>query len=188
MNRDELPQLLMRLPSLEGVSERGPKTSRERLVERADGEDAAAIGDLLSMAFEEPWDAERVGEELGPAQGVDASYVVRNGSKVIAVASSRRVPEIFPDMGYVHYVATDAAERGRGLGGAVTKAVLLHFASLGLSGAVLETDDFRLPAVRTYLRLGFVPEYRHETDQARWSEILPLVLDGVVPERRVVGA
>jgi hypothetical protein len=37
---------------------------------------------------------------------------------------------------------------------------------------VLETDDFRLPAVRTYLRLGFVPEPRTPGEARRWSKVL----------------
>jgi mycothiol synthase len=41
-----------------------------------------------------------------------------------------------------------------------------------LDQAVLETDDFRLPAVRTYLRLGFVPEPRTPGDARRWSKVL----------------
>jgi mycothiol synthase len=54
----------------------------------------------------------------------------------------------------------------------VTRRVLVHFADSGLDQAVLETDDFRLPAVRTYLRLGFVPEPRVAGDQTRWSKVL----------------
>ena len=45
-------------------------------------------------------------------------------------------------------------------------------AAAGLDQAVLETDDFRLPAVRTYLRLGFVPEPRTPGDARRWSKVL----------------
>jgi mycothiol synthase len=50
--------------------------------------------------------------------------------------------------------------------------VLAHFAAAGLDQAVLETDAFRLPAVRTYLRLGFVPEPRAPGDARRWSTVL----------------
>ena len=46
------------------------------------------------------------------------------------------------------------------------------FVAAGLDQAVLETDDFRLPAVRTYLRLGFVPEPRTPGDARRWSKVL----------------
>jgi mycothiol synthase len=64
------------------------------------------------------------------------------------------------------------AERGGRLGEVVTRRVLAHFAAAGLDQAVLETDAFRLAAVRTYLRLGFVPEPRAPGDARRWSTVL----------------
>ena len=166
----ELPQLFMRLPSLALSYPTNDPT------EEATPGDATAIAAVLSQAFDEPWDAERVRHELGPDGGVDVSYVVKENGVVVAVASARHLPDHYPGVGYLHYVGADAAKAGRGLGGFVSLAVLKHFRDEGLEAAVLETDDFRLPAIRTYLKIGFVPEYRHEQDQARWSKIFPLVL------------
>jgi mycothiol synthase len=36
----------------------------------------------------------------------------------------------------------------------------------------LLTDDFRLPAIKTYLRLGFVPFLFEEGMEQRWREVL----------------
>ena len=176
----ELPQLFMRLPRL------GPEhAAGDELSDRATPDDAPGIAALLSAAYEEDWDAARVLHELGPSEGVDATYVVRAGEDVIAVASARHLPEAFPGAGYLHYVAADNSSSGRGLGGVVTRGVLRHFLEEGLRSVVLETDDFRLPAIRTYLKIGFVPEYRHEEDQARWSKVLPAAAAGTrrVPSR-----
>lgn len=167
----ELPQLFMRLPRLSAEHAAG-----DELSERATPDDAARIATLLSAAYDEEWDAARVLQELGPSEGVDASYVVREGDVVVAVASSRHLEQTFPGVGYLHYVAADSVTSGRGLGGVVTRAVLRHFLEEGLVSVVLETDDFRLPAIRTYLKIGFVPDYRHEEDQARWSRVLPMVV------------
>ena len=43
----------------------------------------------------------------------------------------------------------------------------------GYPAAVLETDDFRIPAIRSYMKLGFVPVYdvRGEDHRARWSKV-----------------
>jgi mycothiol synthase len=82
------------------------------------------------------------------------------------------LPGRYPEAGYVHYVGARVSERGQRLGEVVTRRVLVHFAAAGLDQAVLETDDFRLPAVRTYLRLGFVPEPRTPGDARRWSKVL----------------
>ncbi len=166
----ELPQLFMRLPSL-ALSFPADDPS-----ELASPADAPEIATVLTEAFQELWDADRVRRELGPEDGVDASYVVREDNNVVAVASARHLPELYPDAGYLHYVGAYGAKAGRGLGRIVTLAVLRHFREEGLEAVVLETDDFRLPAIRTYLKLGFVPVYRHEEDQPRWSKIFPLVL------------
>lgn len=166
----ELPQLFMRLPSLMLAY------PVDNPSEQAMPDDAPGIAALLTEAFEEPWDVERVHRELGPAGGVDATYVVRDDGRVVAVASARHLSEQYPEAGYLHYVGAYRTEAGRGLGGLVTWAVLRHFRDEGLTSVVLETDDFRLPAIRTYLKIGFVPEYRHAQDQSRWSKIFPLVL------------
>jgi len=36
----------------------------------------------------------------------------------------------------------------------------------------LETDDYRLPAIKTYLNLGFEPLLVHENQRDRWRNIL----------------
>ncbi len=39
------------------------------------------------------------------------------------------------------------------------------------AGYNLCTDDWRLPAVKTYLNLGFEPEIIHESHPARWKAV-----------------
>jgi mycothiol synthase len=80
----------------------------------------------------------------------------------------------------VHYVGARYSERGKRLGEVVTRRVLAHFAAAGLHQAVLETDDFRRPAIWTYLRLGFVPEPRAPGDIVRWSRVLRNLTAGPV--------
>ncbi|HHY83306.1 MAG TPA: hypothetical protein GX505_11630 [Clostridiales bacterium] len=45
----------------------------------------------------------------------------------------------------------------------------------GWTSAVLETDDFRLPAIKTYFRLGFQPKFTHESHPDRWDKISRLI-------------
>jgi mycothiol synthase len=165
------PQLFMRLPEL---SDLPPAATLQpgytlRAAMPADHEQLAG---LLSEAFGDAWDAARVAAEFSPGNGVEATYVVVSPAGVVATAAARRLPDRYPQAGYLHYVGARASERGRRLGEVVTRRVLVHFADGGLNQAVLETDDFRLPAVRTYLRLGFVPEPRAAGDAVRWSKVL----------------
>jgi mycothiol synthase len=87
-----------------------------------------------------------------------------------ATASAYRQPE-WPDMGYLHYVGVRPAFTGRKLGALVSLIALWKFRAEGLKGAVLQTDDFRLPAIRIYLQLGFTPLMVHENQPARWDAV-----------------
>ena len=42
----------------------------------------------------------------------------------------------------------------------------------GRSRAFLRTDDFRVPALKTYLRLAFEPVISHDSHPGRWRMIL----------------
>jgi mycothiol synthase len=165
------PQLFMRLPELSDLPPAAPLPPGCSL-RAAVPVDHASIAEVLSEGFGDAWDAARVAQEFSAANGVEATYVVVSPAGVIATAAARRMPDRYPDAGYLHYVGARSSERGRRLGEVVTRQVLVHFADAGLNQAVLETDDFRLPAVRTYLRLGFVPEPRAAGDQLRWSKVL----------------
>ena len=165
------PQLFMRQPDLSGLPA-APALAPGYVLRPAVPADHEELADLLSEAFGDTWDAERVAGEFSPGNGVEVSYVVAAPAGVVATAAARQLPDRFPDAGYVHYVGARFSERGKQLGEVVTRRVLAHFAAAGLHQAVLETDDFRLPAIWTYLRLGFVPEPRVPGDVVRWSRVL----------------
>jgi mycothiol synthase len=161
----------MRLPELGDLPPAPPYEPCYAL--RAAGPaDHGQLAGLLSEAFGDRWDEERGAAEFSLGNGVEATYVVVSRVGVAAAASARRLPDRYPGAGYVHYVGARVSERGRRLGEVVTRQVLAHFVAAGLDQAVLETDDFRLPAVRTYLRLGFVPEPRTPGEARRWSKVL----------------
>ena len=135
--------------------------------------DEPAIAETLAESFEEEWDAARVRREFSDAADVPVTWLVEDAQGVIGVASERIMPETYPDAGYVHYVGVLGRARGRRVGAALTARCVQGFAERGLTTAVLETDDFRTPAVITYLRLGFVPTYRSDAERVAWSALLP---------------
>jgi mycothiol synthase len=175
------PQLLMRLPALSDLPP-ARSLSPGYTLRQAVPADYGQLAELLAEAYGDTWDAERVAGEFSLDNGVEAIYVVASPSaaaegsgqsnRVVATAAARYLPDRYPKAGYVHYVGVRVSERGKRLGEVVTRRVLVHFADAGLDQVVLETDDFRLPAVRTYLRLGFVPEPRAPGDAVRWSKVL----------------
>ena len=160
-----MAQLLMRRPDLAALP---PAPGG---VESADAGDVAGLTSLLEAAFEESWDGDRVQRDLLDDPSVRRTLIIRDGDAIVATASARVLPSQYPGAGYVHWVASDPTRRGQGIGFAVTVAVLHEFLTEGLTEAVLETDDDRLSAIRVYLGLGFVPQYRDDSHQLRWSKI-----------------
>ena len=76
-----------------------------------------------------------------------------------------------PETGTIHYVGVDPAYQGRRLGFWVTLAAMHHMREEGCRAVTLTTDDFRLAAIKTYLRLGFEPVLVHENQRDRWRAV-----------------
>lgn len=140
--------------------------------------DLAPLSITLSEAFGDPWPAERVRTELTEAPDVKAVYVVAWQGEPVATASSRYLPDCFPRSGYVHWVGTRPLHARKGLSAALMARVLQDFVERGYEDAVLETEDFRLSALRLYLKLGFLPVYevRGEDHRERWAAIFRALL------------
>ena len=138
----------------------------------AGAEDAPGLSAVLTAAFREEWDLDRVRRTLLDDEQVVAVYVIEaEGGRLVATASARLALEQFPGSGYLHWVGADPSVAGRGLGYQVTLAVLHDFAARDLADSVLETDDWRLPAIATYLKCGYVPEPREAVDNDRWEAV-----------------
>jgi mycothiol synthase len=140
-------------------------------------DDAEKLADLVTAAYDPehdtPWDAKRLRSELLEFPDVLRTWVIVDAEGLIhATASERLLPYIYPEgTGYVHLVGTLNASQGLGLGKAITLRVLQGFVERGLDKAVLNTADFRLAAVRLYLQLGFIPEYREDSERSAWSAL-----------------
>lgn len=77
--------------------------------------------------------------------------------------------------GYLHMVAALPECRGKGIGHAMLSFALEIMESAGCTHAVLTTDDFRLPAIKTYLDGGFRPVLYHDPEsdmKERWDAVI----------------
>lgn len=77
-----------------------------------------------------------------------------------------------PEFGWVS-VSPD--HQGRGLGYQVSLAALLFIRGLGYGETFLHTDDVRLAAIKTYLKLGFEPHLTHASHESRWAAVYALL-------------
>ena len=138
--------------------------------------DLPAVADVLNRAFlDEGWNPSRVRTALWDEPSVSKTLLLNFGGQPVATASARLQPERFPGSGYLHWVAVDPAHTGHRFGKYISLAVLHEFTVLGCGDAVLETQDHRLPAIKTYLNLGFLPEYLDEAHSERWRLIQALL-------------
>ncbi len=73
--------------------------------------------------------------------------------------------------GYIHMVCCLVEHRGRGIGRAMISLALTKLWERGAGPAFLTTDDFRLPAIKTYLEAGFLPDANTEEMKERWRKV-----------------
>jgi mycothiol synthase len=143
--------------------------------------DAAGLSSLLTAAFGEDWDVDLVRRRLLEADSVRAVYLIVDAAgRPVATASSRLGLPEYPGSGYLHWVGALPQAAGSGLGYQVTLAVLHDFANRGLTDSVLETDDWRLPAIATYLKCGYLPELREAVDDDRWRAVAAALRPGTL--------
>lgn len=82
--------------------------------------------------------------------------------------------------GFWHTVACNPEHRGKGLGHAMNAAALAYMEERGMETAHLITDDFRIPAIRGYLKVGFfpAPEQLEREDMAqRWADVMKMITE-----------
>lgn len=74
--------------------------------------------------------------------------------------------------GLIHMVACKPDFRGRGLGHLLSDVAIAALKREGMKTAHLTTDDWRIPAIKTYLKVGFRPDLETEADfRERWENI-----------------
>jgi len=170
-----MDQLLMRRPNLDALPPIPPLPQGYTLRTYQAG-DLEPLAELMHGAFDDPeWTSEKVREALVEAPDVKTIYIIDYQGKPVATASVRLIPDRFPGSGYVHWVAVAPDHRGNKLGYIVSLATLHEFARLGCKDAVLETDDQRLPAIKTYQSLGFKAVHVHESHLLRWAQIAEML-------------
>ncbi len=76
-----------------------------------------------------------------------------------------------PFGGELGWVASDPAHAGQGLGMAVCAAVTARFIGAGYHNIHLYTEDWRLAALKTYLKLGYIPFLYTPEMPERWRAI-----------------
>ena len=78
--------------------------------------------------------------------------------------------------GYVHMVAAKPEFRGCGLGSLMRRIAVSVLKKEGMRSAYLTTDDWRIPAIKGYLKAGFYPDLDSSEDYpSRWEKIYAII-------------
>lgn len=172
-----MTNLLMRRPNLRDLPPL-PALPDGYALRETQPEDIPAVAAVLDRAFADDswdqarsWDEARVAATLNEQEGVKQTLVVDFRGRPIATASARLRPDRFPGSGYLHWVAVAPDHREQRLGFFLSLAVLHTFRTLGCADALLETQDHRLAAIKTYLELGFLAQHPDESHRPRWDTI-----------------
>jgi len=180
MSNSHSPQLVMRRPSLDGLPPLSLAEGYE--LRHFTDNDEEGWNRLMDVVFERPQGTTDFSASMRASQLFqhDRVFVIVADGEVIATASGWHHPKFGARSGYLHWVAAHPDHRGKKLGRSVSVAAMHRMVQDGRNFVALETDDFRLPAVKIYLDLGFHPLLIHESQREHW----PVVLETLeYPER-----
>ena len=134
-------------------------------------DDFEAYNRLRVKAGFEAWTPEQMARALRQV-APDGFFLVEriDTGQLAASAMAQHDPRPeHPFGGQVGWVAADPEQKGKGLGMAVSAAAAARLIGMGYRRIYLLTDDYRLAALKTYLKLGFEPFMVSDDMPARWQ-------------------
>lgn len=169
---EPLPQLRMRFTRFDTLPEPPPLPEGYVIRPYRPGDEAGWAAVLTATGSLGQWDAQRVirllqGERHAVPEG--SFLATWHGLPVATTCTVVGPNEEKPEIGWVGVMPE---HQGHRLAFHLCLACLRFLRDRGVRECFLLTDDFRVPAIKTYLRLGFEPEVTHESHPARWQKIL----------------
>lgn len=105
----------------------------------------------------------------------DGFFIVLDENGGLVSSSAIQIGEHTPDSSTLHAVFTDNRHRGKGLGKAVTCMAVNYAVRHGIKTMYLTTDDYRIPAIKLYLGIGFAPVLYESDMSKRWRDIMRIL-------------
>ncbi|MHB0876883.1 MAG: GNAT family N-acetyltransferase [Anaerolineae bacterium] len=165
------PQLRMLLRSLDNLPPVAVPTGFE--LRRYHPGDQQAWVDLLNSTLSlGEWDLKRAEERMNGSVHVVADgvhFITKDGVPVATACLTHHDDMQEAELGWV---GVSPHFQGLSLGYSVCLATLHYTRERGYGAVVLFTDDHRLAAIKTYLKLGFEPQMVHDSHPERWREVL----------------
>ena len=151
--------------------------------------DLAEYNRLRSSVEFNVWEPEYLAEyrKKTLSDGMFAIEELKTGKLTAAASAELMIQPEFADVGYLGWVMTDPEYRGLRLGKCASVAAMRRLYQEGYRVFMLHTDDFRIPALKVYLSLGWKPWLYLDEMEARWRAIaakleLPFESLGALPQ------
>jgi len=175
------PSIQMLRPDLEGLPPLAPHVAAlpeaYRMRTYRPGDEAGWAA-LMNTGQMDEWDVERTREKLTdrpwPQFDPDGLFMTTYGpdERIVGSACAWLIYPGETETGTLHMVCVLPEHRGARLSYPLCLGVLWRFRERGFQRVRLNTGDWRLGAVKTYLRLGFQPWYRKPTHPEQWERTL----------------
>lgn len=114
------------------------------------------------------WDLQRVQKVLGETH---VQTFVECGGRIVGCSGINDKMRDGIACWEIGWVAVEPAFQGRGIGKMITGTAVARALELQRRPIYLLTDDFRVPALCSYLKLGFTPDESDASYAGRWREI-----------------
>jgi len=140
---------------------------------------------LMNLAGWPDWDDAKL-EPWKTRIVPDGWFLVIHNASDTLVASAMGVHSHRSDHpfgGELGWVAGHPDHAGKGLGGVVCAAVTARLIAGGYRNIHLYTDNWRLPALRTYFKLGYIPYLCSADMPERWRAICEQINWSFTPEQ-----
>jgi mycothiol synthase len=178
-----IPQLRMGFTRFDTVQPPQPEAGYGLRTYRPGDEDAWIA--MLNTGSFGVWDRARLDEFLSGKRGTvprESIYFATMGDAPVGSACLvLKVKEDGSTLPEVGWVVVDPRHQGHHLALHLCRAVLEDIRDRGYEYAYLLTEDFRPAAIKTYLRLGFVPEMIDPVHPAWWAETQRTLMDDAAP-------
>jgi mycothiol synthase len=125
---------------------------------------------LMRSAGFDGWSHDTLKQSLACSLPEGVFFVEHGATRelVATAMAGHRATDLHPFGGELGWVAVSPPHRGKRLSAIVCAEVTRRLLSAGYREIYLQTDDWRLPAVKTYMNLGYVPLLCDSDMQERW--------------------
>ena len=170
---DQEPMLTMVWPSeLLGIQV-DPRTPPGYTIRTYAPGDEQSFLALMQFGDFDPWDEKKLAYNISKIlpEGWFFAVEMISGRLVGTAMCLHNYTGRRPFCGDVGWVVCHPEHRGHGLGFTLTACVTNRFQSAGYSRIYLGTEHYRLAAVRTYLKLGYVPIIDSPSVRSLWLKV-----------------